>query len=77
MKNPIGIIPCGKLADIKNSLLGIGLKQGWQSELEIFRFFHKLSEIRIPNFSAGFGFQFFSQHKYLNFKIFISCKKCM
>ncbi len=47
--------------------------------------FHKLSGIRNPQFKCririswilipdpGYGFQFFSQHKYLNFKIFISC----
>ncbi len=33
--------------------------------LESAVFFDKLSGIRIRNFSAEFGFQFFSQHKFL------------
>ena len=49
-------------------------EQGWQSESGIRQFFINYQESGIRNFRAGFGFQFFSQHKYLNFKIFISCK---
>ncbi len=37
-------------------------------------FFHKLSGIRIRNFSAGFGFQFFSPQKYLNLRFLFYVK---
>ncbi len=45
---------------------------------KIRRFFINYQYSGIRNFSAGFGFRtripIFSRHKYLNFKIFITCK---
>ena len=61
--------------DFQNENDIVYIYQGWQSESGI-RFFQKYQKSGICNFSAGFGFRilFFSQHKYLNFKIFISYK---